>query len=290
METIGSQKVWTFAADRSDCHSLSNTGIRESDAHEVYDYTELATKVAELQFRNRDFVLMFRGQPEDYTNRDGNTSLKPAIMRGPTKASNPTDALLKERFERLQQAEARLVKRYEKGRLLGVERMRRQKILRWSVIQHYGISPTPLLDVTHSLRIAASFASIEAKRCAEREAYLFVLGVPNLSGAVTASAEAGLQIIRLSSVCPPMALRPHLQEGYLLGEYPEMTGIDQQQHYRHYEIDFGRRLVAKFRFKPQNFWEDRAFPEVKRVALYPDVADPFFSIAEEIMAPLSTYH
>ena len=45
-----------------------------------------------------------------------------------------------------------------------------------------------------------------------------MLGVPNLSGAITASAEAGLQIVRLSSVCPPSAVRPHIQEGYLLGD------------------------------------------------------------------------
>jgi hypothetical protein len=32
-----------------------------------------------------------------------------------------------------------------------------------------------------------------------------------------------------------------------------MTGIDQKQHYRHYEIDFGRRLIAKFKFKPRTF-------------------------------------
>ena len=64
------------------------------------------------------------------------------------------------------------------------------------------------------------------------QAFLFVIGVPNLSGAITASAEAGLQIIRLSSVCPPTALRPHIQEGYLLGEYPDMVNYDQKEQYR----------------------------------------------------------
>jgi hypothetical protein len=136
------------------------------------------------------------------------------------------------------------------------------------------------LDVTHSLRIAASFASANDNR----EAFVFVLGVPNLSGAVTASAEACLQIIRLSSVCPPSAVRPHIQEGYLLGEYPEMGGIDQKQHYKHYETDFGRRLVAKFRFEPARFWSPN-FPRVRKGALYPK-RDPLLTLANSIKSDL----
>jgi len=51
----------------------------------------------------------------------------------------------------------------------------------------------------------------------------------------TASSEAGLQVIRLSSACPPEAVRPHLQEGYLLGEYPEIADYEQNAHYDYYE-------------------------------------------------------
>jgi hypothetical protein len=139
--------------------------------------------------------------------------------------------------------------------------------------------------VTYSLRIAASFASINA----ENQAFVFVIGVPNLSGAVTASAEAGLQIVRLSSVCPPTALRPHIQEGYLLGEYPEMIGFEQKELYHHYEIDFGRRLVAKFRFDPTTFWSSDAFPRVKKRALYPSSkSDPLCEMTDEIKQKLTS--
>src|SRR5206468_364868 len=138
-------------------------------------------------------------------------------------------------------AEGALIREYMAENLLGVKRLKRHRVLRWAILQHYEVCLTPLLDVTHSLRIAASFASINMPD----KVYLFVLGVPNLSGAVTASAESGLQIIRLSSVCPPSAVRPHIQEGYLLGEYPEMAEFEQKANYFHYEIDFGRRLVAK---------------------------------------------
>ena len=49
---------------------------------------------------------------------------------------------------------------------------------------------------------------------------LYVIGVPNISGAISASAEAVLQVVRLSSVCPPSAVRPNVQDDYLVGEYP----------------------------------------------------------------------
>jgi hypothetical protein len=183
------------------------------------------------------------------------------------------------RFELLSNAERELVNRYRAAKLMGHQRLQRHRILRWSILQHYEVCPTPLLDVTHSLRIAASFASIGAKD----SAFVYVLGVPNLSGAITASVEGGLQIVRLSSVCPPSAVRPHIQEGYLLGEYPEMAGYEQKENYSHYEIDFGRRLVAKFRFRPRSFWKSDTFPQVTKRALYPRPSnDPLYRLALEV--------
>jgi hypothetical protein len=283
LETIGEQRVFSFGAGDRKAIARTCTAVRKGQAHRVSSFMELATKTAELQFMNRDFVLLFRGQKSDHRNRQRNTSLKPTLFRGAT-GINPGAAVLMRRFEQLRNAERHLARLYSNAGLLGRERLLRQQILRWSVLQHYEICATPLLDVTHSLRIAASFASDGA----DREAFIFVLGVPNLSGAITASAEAGLQIIRLSSVCPPSALRPHIQEGYLLGEYPEMTGYDQKQHYPHYEVDFGRRLVAKFSFNPRTFWKNSDFPRVERPALYPDQGDPLFRLARSVKDRLAS--
>ena len=238
---------------------------------------ELARRVAELQFLNREHVLIFRGQKADYVNNKDSTTLKPSLFRE-INGQNPDSVKLQYRFDALKVAENYLAEIYQRERYLGRDRLSRQRMLRWSIIQHYEICPTPLLDVTHSLRIAASFASIDAGS----EAFVYVLGVPNLSGAITASAEAGLQIIRLSSVCPPAALRPHIQEGYLLGEYPEMAEFEQKKHYGHFEIDFGRRLVAKFKFDPRTFWRNADFPQVEYAALYADKNDPLFNIIQPI--------
>jgi hypothetical protein len=82
-------------------------------------------------------------------------------------------------------------------------------------------------------------------------------------------------------------VRPHIQEGYLLGEYPEMAGVDQKQHYKHYEIDFGRRLVAKFSFQPSEFWKaSDTFPIVPQLALYPH-DDPILKLTEAIKLQLN---
>ncbi|HRK20472.1 MAG TPA: FRG domain-containing protein [Fimbriimonadaceae bacterium] len=260
--------------------STTNNRIRAGRAHRVDSFLELARKIAALQYKNPQYVLLFRGQAKDYKNQKGNSSLKPCLLR-PRKGSSelPGRELLLQRFQFLAEAERRLVEGYESvSDIEGVLKIKRQRILRWAILQHYEIAFTPLLDVSQSLRVAASFASATA----EERAFIYVLGVPNLSGAISASAEAGLQIVRLSGVCPPVALRPHIQEGYLLGEYPDMPDIEQKQHYPAFETDFGRRLLAKLEFDPRTFWSDAEFPMITRGALYPDRHDPLFVLAQEL--------
>ncbi len=281
METIGKQKIWSFLDRSRECQITTNTRIREGAGHKVASFLELARKIAELQFLNRDHVLLFRGQGGDHRNVKGNTSVKPTLFR-PEGRGNPDRATLETRFDSLARAERALVGRYQSAGFRGLDRIKRHHVLRWSILQHYEVCATPLLDVTHSIRIAASFASLSAKDSGKSRAYVFVLGVPNLSGAVTASAEAGLQIIRLSSVCPPQAVRPHIQEGYLLGQYPEVTGIAERENYFHYEMDFGLRLVAKFQFEPASFWTDNDFPQVPESALYPNANDPLYQLALDV--------
>ena len=117
---------------------------------------------------------------------------------------------------------------------------------------------------------------------------MFAIAVPNLSGAITASSEAGMQIVRLASVCPPSAIRPHVQEGYLLGEYPEIVGPEQSGKYNYYEMDFGRRLVGKFRFDPNGgFWDNDDYTMATEEALYPrNRHDPMLLLTNQIKEEL----
>ena len=280
MEIIGQQPIWSFYrdGDKAELVDGSNNRIREGPGHTVTNYFDLATKIAELQFRNWGHVLLFRGQPRDHKDDRGRTKLRPNIFRAD---HPPGEQMLTERFDRLARAGQMLVECYVLNSALNDQvendRLKRQRILRWSILQHYKICDTPLLDVTQSIRIAASFASHKASS----EGFVFVLGVPNLSGAVTVSAEAGIQIIRLASVCPPSAVRPHLQEGYLLGEYPEIENYRQKALYDLKKIDVGRRLIAKFRFNPATFWEPVKFPLVMEEDLYPS-PDPLLSVADQV--------
>jgi hypothetical protein len=191
--------------------------------------------------------------------------------------------VVQRRYRRLRRAEQFLVREWRNANLPDLRRIERYKNLRWTILQHYEVCPTPLLDVTHSLRVAVSFA---AERASNHSVMLYVFAVPQISGAITASAEAELQILRLSSICPPTATRPHFQEGYLLGNYPDIQSPEEKEQYELYEVDFGRRLLCKFRLNLDHFWRDD-FPQVSHDALYPDARrDPFLEISERIMNQL----
>lgn len=279
METIGNQQLWSWLDGAEKAEQVSNTRVRKDNGRLVESYLDLAQKIAELQYRNRDYVLMFRGQATDYKNRQANTSLRPSMFRSRESISNSADIQM--RYDRLRRAEEILVARYSH---MGHDRLKRYQLIRWAILQHYEVCDTPLLDVTSSIRIAASFASMSNTP----EAFIYALGLPNVSGAITASAEASVTILRLSSVCPPEAVRPHIQEGYLLGEYPEISTWNQKRQYENYETDFGLRLVAKFRFRPSSFWQaDQDFPQVPRSALYPaSENDPLLPLMEEIKSSI----
>jgi hypothetical protein len=279
MNTLGHHPLWSFLSGKSVIQVVDNTKVRADAGVVVGSYAELAERVAELSFRNPDSVLFYRGQSRDHRNIRKNTSIKPGIFRvNPKTGKNPDAAELQRRYARLATAELGLLRAYESRGLSGRERVGRYRVLRWAILQHYEVCQTPLLDVTHSLRVAASFAA----QGGGEGAFLYVLGVPNLAGAITASSEEGLQILRLSSICPSIALRPHFQEGYLLGEYPELASLDQKNLYYAHEVDFGLRLLAKFRFHSGRFWQDQHFPMIPREALYPDARDEFFQVATEI--------
>lgn len=282
MKEIGESILYSFTDDIAGCDAvLLQYHIGGSEGHLIRDYFELVQKVAELQFRNKNHVLLFRGQTKDY-RRQGGTTLQASIYRpAPQRNGHPDSKLLKERFHTLERAEKILMERYS---LLDEDEgdIEVYRVLRWAILQHYEICPTPLLDVTHSLRIAASFASLESKK---RFGYLYVLGVPNLSGTITVSVEEGLQIVRLSGVCPPSALRPHLQQGYLLGLYPEMSIVGRKEVFDFYEIDFGLRLIAKFKLDLSTFWKSSGsdFAQVSMQSLFPkNELDPLHQIVEHI--------
>src|SRR3954447_5799894 len=82
MKTIGQSALFSYLSTSPRSVAVNSTQVRKDRGHTVKSYLELATKVAELQFRNRDHVLMFRGQGRDFCNEQRNTSLKATLFRG----------------------------------------------------------------------------------------------------------------------------------------------------------------------------------------------------------------
>src|SRR5437764_206289 len=113
MDTIGRSQLWSFFDAKDTARTATNTEIRRGPGHRITSFLDLATKVAELQFRNREHVLFFRGQNKDYRNRNDNSSLKPALLRSMEGVEeNPNPTRLTRLFEKLKDAEKQLIRLY----------------------------------------------------------------------------------------------------------------------------------------------------------------------------------
>jgi hypothetical protein len=132
METIGRQEIWSFYNDAKYAKKIEDIeAVRAGNGHKVASFLELAKKVADLQFRNREHVLLFRGQNADHLSGKDLTTLKPSIFRHKIPSKIPGQGTLTRRFDKLERAGAELVRRYEGAGLHRHDLLKRQRILRW---------------------------------------------------------------------------------------------------------------------------------------------------------------
>lgn len=225
--------------------------------------------VARLAFANPDELLFFRGQAKDYQSKAGGTTLYPTIYRG--------DALplqeLNHRFEVLDGASKALVERFRKAKIDGHRELSHKRYIQWSVLQHYEVVDTPLLDITQSLRVACSFAQL---RSSDPSCFVYVFGLPYLTNRISINSEHDLVNIRLLSICPPKALRPYFQEGFLAGTTDITSDFDSKT-----ELDFRNRLIAKFAIpRARSFWGS-GFDQIPETALFPR-GDEILALCDEI--------
>lgn len=231
--------------------------VRKSAPFFVPTYTELVSEVANLSWQNRDFLLFYRGQSLDFLNKAGSSTYYPTIYR----RDILTNQEIKARFDVLELAEYYLADAFEQEELDGRQDVFRKRYIAWSILQHYGVCDTPLLELTHSLRVAATFAQFNNPN---EQGIIAVFGMPYITNRITYNLEHDLVLVRLLSVCPPLALRPHFQEGYLAGtlditnDYPNKS-----------ELDFNNRLVAKFAIpNDKTFW-GKDFDRIPAELLFP---------------------
>ncbi|MFD2513181.1 FRG domain-containing protein [Pontibacter locisalis] len=232
--------------------------IKSSTPVNVDTFRELVEHIAKLSYVNKDHMLFFRGQANDYVNKAGNSTFYPSIYRGDYVSHKE----LINRFDILEGASRQLVKLFEEQRIDGYKDLKRRKYIQWSILQHYEVCATPLLDFTHSLRVACSFATNDN---VADHAYIFVFGLPYITNRISINSEHDLVNVRLLSICPPRALRPHFQEGYLVGTDDVTTGYETKT-----ELDFHNRLIIKFKIpNTTSFW-GTGFSNIPKESLYPD--------------------
>ena len=136
-------------------------------------------------------------------------------------------------------------------------------------------SLTPLLDVTQSLRVAASFALMNNPA----EGYVFAFGMPHPQGSISHVVDQRLVLVKLQNVCPPEALRPHYQEGYLVGRLPVTASKEQGDN-------VAIRMIGRYRLDNSagEFWSSD-FQPIPKDALLP-VNDPLEARLRGIVAAI----
>lgn len=221
-------------------------------------YRDLVEKAAFLAHLNKDHLLFYRGQGADFQNKGGSSSFYPSIYRGERLSRDEIEY----RFRVLDESGRQLKGLFRTKGLQGRDDIIRKNYVRWGVLQHYGVSSTPLLDFTHSLRVACSFAQILSD---DSSAFVYIFGLPYISNRITINSEHDLVNVRLLSISPPQAIRPYFQEGYLAGttditwEYSDKT-----------ELDFNRRLIAKFKILNNEIFWGAGFQMIPKEVLFPD--------------------
>jgi hypothetical protein len=231
--------------------------IWRTPAFPIHRFRPLVEHTARLAYRNPDVLLFFRGQHEDFQSKAESSTLYPAIYRG--------DALpareLRHRFDVLEEASRLLVQEFKGAKIDGYNELWRKRYMQWSILQHYEVAPTPLLDVTQSLRVACSFAQLNNTN---PSCYIYVLGLPYLTNRISINSEHDIVNIRLLSICPPKALRPYFQEGFLTGTSDVTVEFESKT-----ELDFRNRLIAKFEIpRTRAFW-GTGFDAIPSTALFP---------------------
>lgn len=245
----------------------TNREVRISKPKIVKSFRELVGLIAKISYHNPHFSIFYRGQNKDYARKGGLSRVYPSSFR-----RQPDNSTLEEITERLKKAEELFLKKSKSFFSHGYDKLVKYRELRWAILQHYEVCPTPLLDITHSLKAASSFALNNATD----EGVLLVFGFPYPYGSISYLVEEELLIVKLLSICPPQAMRPYYQEAYLVGTFPTSVDVEDMDA----KLDVGRRLVAKFILKKKSFW-DKDFQNIPDEALFPN-NDPMRDICDEI--------
>ncbi|WP_160144137.1 FRG domain-containing protein [Chryseolinea soli] len=233
--------------------------IRTSSGYPVATFRQLLDEVAFVTINNRNFEMFFRGQREDHKDRLKKTKIYPSIFRPLPGKKAVTRSLLEKRHYELHalingaRADQGLIEKYSNDPFISFDEFHIAQF------QHYGIVETPFIDITQSLRVAASFALRNSQ-----EGYLYVFGLPYPNGSISHFIDQQIVLVKLQNVSPVDAYRPRYQEGYLVGKFPITASKEAGDN-------LARRMIAKFKLENSNgkFW-DPDFTQIKDEILFPE--------------------
>lgn len=236
--------------------------VRASQGYEVKTFRDLINEVALVTVNNRNYEMFYRGQSRDHLNNKGayykdrkqKSTILPSICRPDLKDDGTLKysvrkSTISERFKKLYSL-------IEFVNMKTGNRFRDEYLM--SLFQHYEILPTPLIDITQSLRVAATFALKK-----NNKGYVYVFGLPFPNQSISYYIDLGIILLKLQNVMSVDALRPRYQEGYLVGKFPFDSKKTQDD-------DLANRMVAKFYIDNTNgkFWDEHFLP-IPDDVLYP---------------------
>lgn len=235
------------------------TSIVRGNPIEVSTFYDLIMEIAELSYKNPDVMLFYRGQNNNYT-KNNIATLYPTIYRADNKRDIDFD------FKVLNEATVKLIDALKIDERIDSEELKeikKIKLLQYSILQHYEVCKTPLLDLTQSIKVACSFAILKNKN---NIGYIYVLGLPYINGRISVDSEEYITNVRLLSISSSAAKRPFFQVGYLV---QTEFASNLKNNINKDELDFNRRLLAIYKFKNnQQFWGEES--PICENALYPN--------------------
>jgi len=263
----------------------------------INSVSDLLSKIAELRNAHPALRLMFRGQQKDYqielTHKQTATFLYPSALR---------EACLKKTNVVTVDGQELSLKKY--AELLDATvrvflstlsshhpvRPKDQQVTSFEahgIAQHYKVIPTTMLDVSSDWRVSCCFSQNDGE-----DSYLYVLGLPDFDEPISIKVHENIAIVDLARVCPPTALRPHFQNGFLISPFPDpefrFALTHQLTGYPSREWDFTKRLLAKFRLT-EEFWRCEMAPKDPIKFYFPDTVDPMFRLANDLRGALGLH-
>lgn len=237
--------------DNGTCKGLN------AHSYQVHRYSELVYLVSLLRFHNQNRFILYRGESKQHTNDNGILSFLPRIYRN---ENNTND------FKLLKEKTSKLLKFEE----LKNVNQNYSDIIAQGLLQHYEIVRTPFLDLTQSLHVAYSMALNEAenKRDGRETIFIYLFSVPFSNGYITQTEN--FTLINLLSICPPMAMRPLLQEGYLIRYYKEES------------YNFNQNLIAEIAIDKKDLKNNQLFSSIIEGSLLNNPYDKFRPSIEKL--------